>query len=751
MAENQTQLQILLAKMEQLLQKQASFAKEIEALRQEMEQLKTPPAVPTPRPIQPPISIPPEYVQVTTTPKPADPPAAVKNLEAYIGENLISKIGIVVLVLGVAIGIKYVIDHNLISPIIRIILGYLTGFSLLVLTYRFKNRYLEYSVALLSGAMCILYFTTFVAHWYYELLPLGLCFGMMFVFVVFTVLAAMYFNRSFVALLGLVGAYVLPFLLFTSFWFYDKYTQIHLPYLCLVNLGILSIAFSRNWKWLNVFTFIWSWIIFLFWFVITDSSHVYYVSTWVYMSFFFLIFHGIFLAHKLNKLEPLNESDVVLLTFNALIYLCLSIELCMTTIKGNYSGLVTAINACFHLLVAYLIHRQGKFDPKIARFLSILGLAFITLAIPLQFKGIWTLVFWALEAGLLFAWGRVKMLPFLEVMAYVVLGLAGIQVVNNWGEYVYDYPTHQVLRIFNTNFGSSFLLAVILAEVNYFHHHFILQSPWKQNQDQNQLLSSLLGVGLVLTVYFTFFCEISAYWIQAEAQYEGPFRYWKQHYYQEDLASFRWIWSINYTLFFIAALAGLNWFKIKSRDLASFGLGLQITGVVVFFTMGIYLMNGLHKTYMLDPLFPYYVAIRYLSMPFLGMLLVSGIPYLWQYELNKDVRVIYALTLYTSILFLVSNEIALIGTSLAYKLGLSLWWGVFALVMVVLGIWKRIPHIRISGMVLFGITLLKLFFYDIEHLATIPKTIIFVALGILLLLVSFLYNRYKDWLNPSED
>ena len=39
------------------------------------------------------------------------------NLEKFIGENLISKIGIVILVIGVAIGAKYAIDKNLISPL----------------------------------------------------------------------------------------------------------------------------------------------------------------------------------------------------------------------------------------------------------------------------------------------------------------------------------------------------------------------------------------------------------------------------------------------------------------------------------------------------------------------------------------------------------------------------------------------------------------------------------------------------------
>jgi uncharacterized membrane protein len=46
-------------------------------------------------------------------------------------------------------------------------------------------------------------------------------------------------------------------------------------------------------------------------------------------------------------------------------------------------------------------------------------------------------------------------------------------------------------------------------------------------------------------------------------------------------------------------------------------------------------------------------------------------------------------------------------------------------------------------MALFGITLVKLFFYDIASLNTISKTIVFVSLGILLLIISFLYNKYK--------
>ena len=46
------------------------------------------------------------------------------DIEKFIGENIISKIGIAIIVIGVAIGTKYSIENDLISPLTRIILGY---------------------------------------------------------------------------------------------------------------------------------------------------------------------------------------------------------------------------------------------------------------------------------------------------------------------------------------------------------------------------------------------------------------------------------------------------------------------------------------------------------------------------------------------------------------------------------------------------------------------------------------------------
>ena len=56
-----------------------------------------------------------------------------------------------------------------------------------------------------------------------------------------------------------------------------------------------------------------------------------------------------------------------------------------------------------------------------------------------------------------------------------------------------------------------------------------------------------------------------------------------------------------------------------------------------------------------------------------------------------------------------------------------------------------------GAIVMFGLTLIKLFFYDISHLDTIAKTVVFVVLGILLLIISFLYNKYKHIISDEVE
>ena len=70
--------------------------------------------------------------------------------------------------------------------------------------------------------------------------------------------------------------------------------------------------------------------------------------------------------------------------------------------------------------------------------------------------------------------------------------------------------------------------------------------------------------------------------------------------------------------------------------------------------------------------------------------------------------------------------------------------------LIVLGIIHKKLHLRIFAISLFAITLIKLFVYDIANLDTISKTVVFISLGVLLLIVSFLYTKYKNFIFDEE-
>ena len=86
--------------------------------------------------------------------------------------------------------------------------------------------------------------------------------------------------------------------------------------------------------------------------------------------------------------------------------------------------------------------------------------------------------------------------------------------------------------------------------------------------------------------------------------------------------------------------------------------------------------------------------------------------------------------------------------------GISVLWAAFAIVFVSAGIWKTVPALRYTGLILFAIVAGKIIFRDMQNMLVIYKVLAFMGVGIALLLGSFAYlyanKKFKIDL-PSED
>jgi uncharacterized membrane protein len=57
---------------------------------------------------------------------------------------------------------------------------------------------------------------------------------------------------------------------------------------------------------------------------------------------------------------------------------------------------------------------------------------------------------------------------------------------------------------------------------------------------------------------------------------------------------------------------------------------------------------------------------------------------------------------------------------------------------------------RFAAIGIFGITILKIFVYDLSFLETLYRIFSFIALGVILLAVSYAYQKYKNIIVAKE-
>ena len=87
----------------------------------------------------------------------------------------------------------------------------------------------------------------------------------------------------------------------------------------------------------------------------------------------------------------------------------------------------------------------------------------------------------------------------------------------------------------------------------------------------------------------------------------------------------------------------------------------------------------------------------------------------------------------------------------AQQLSLSLIWMLYATFLIVVGFRKGYKPMRYMALLLFAITILKVFIVDLSALERFYRIISFVALGIILIAVSLLYQKYREILiGPSS-
>jgi uncharacterized membrane protein len=910
MSELDVKINELELRLETLVRTQIDFQVEITAIRKELARLRstaptaaaqvpnthaaTPPrpdhAAAEPRPAanqEPVVKVPPRPVPppLSTFAEPgsrgrtqeyfsAQADRARSDLERFIGENLISKVGILILILGVGIGAKYAIDNELISPLARIVLGYLFGFGLLGLAGKLKAKYHNFSAVLLSGALAIMYFITYFAYSAYQLIGQGTAFPLMVILTAFGVACAVLYNRQVIAHVGLVGAYAVPFLLSNDSGRYGAL----FTYMSVVNAGILAISVRKYWKPIfytaSIFTWLifggwivgrydhgshfglalfflavfasifyatklaharvypdrdvdertgailgtavifyliclaiadnrasvseytvlfayvgaaaavilvsswWhagkvllyltypaTWAIFGFWFARYYSPEAHFILAAAFAGVYFALFYAAGLIYKLLLDDLEDPLTVGLLLTNSFVFYGFTMAISNSReASRGFEGLITVGHAALHGVVSQIVSRVKANSVIVIQALTVLVLTFSTIAIPIQFDGNVVTIVWSVEAAALFAVGRLRRIPLFEYFSYPLMAAATLSLTADWIMVYSDrvpYPSDlNRIPVANGDFISALVYAAAAVVV------FVANRDEKTRPSVNPDTVRVIGYAAagagISALYNAGRLEVSNFhyrWFASASeslQSIGP-----GSYSLSDIGRVDTLAQIIYSALFVAAVMTIDLRKARSRTIAFAASGFGVVVVLAFLTIGMLLMHELRVSYMAGEAgTPYTILIRYAVYAAISLLVLSG------YAVSRDplvtektgrpasrmaFEIVVTVILFVSLSAELLNLIAQFSLADGTKFGLSILWGAFALGMVAYGIAFDRKYQRVAAISLLAVTLAKLFFYDIADLGTIPKTILFITLGILLLIVSFLYNKYKSLIFPAAE
>lgn len=696
-----------------------------------------------------------QVVNVPALPSFAAPTKPRRSIEHFIGEQVISKIGMLITVIGVGIGVKYAIDHNLISPLMRIILGYAFGGIALLLAFKLRYKMKDFSAVLLSGAMAIHYFVTFTAYEYYGFIPIIPAFVLMLLFTVFTAIAALQYDRQVIAQIGLVGAYAIPILLSTNSGRYD----ILFGYIMLINFGVMVLLLKRNWTWLQLLAWTATHLIFWFWIATDFSSAKHFTIAFSFVQISFLQFAAMLLYFRVKHQKEWRVSDMIFVVVNALAHYSMSLWLLEIHQDAyKWQGLFTLAVAAVQVSIAWLVFKYRQKDVNMIALLSVLGLSLVTIAIPVQFNGVWVTMLWSAEAALLtYAWTR-KRLALIGALSLIAFLPAAFSLLHDWVNVMSRSIFHQNLKVetlqlpfVNFNFANTLFFIVAFALVGRWH---LKAKPrlYENNFPRDfafvlSALALLVGVGI----------ELRYFWDYQHMQYQLKIgltnaAQLSHHPLLGDYRELsRYAWVATFLLLITSLIRAAKFYKLSVAFNWNNALVLSILLLLayhpLYHLMSMYTgdFNTGLKVY--NPAmwlrFPFYVII--LAPWWLSIKQMKNLS-------EKDHRDVVESLLWCLPLILIEVEWLMLCELMQWKLnvinaGINILAALFAVQLFVRGFRNKLAHFRVLGMIIIGVVLIKTIFVDLNFLSTLAKTFIMVGLGLLMLLVAYIYNNQK----PKEN
>ena len=307
--------------------------------------------------------------------------------------NVPVKLGVLVLMFGIAAAIKYAADAGwLTMPIEFRLAGIAAGaIAGLVWGLRSASERPAFGLSLQGGAIGILLLVVFAAFRNYDVLGAMPAFALIVVLVAGASVLAVKQNAPALAVLGFIGGYLAPVLLSTG-------SGNHVAlfgYYAVLNAAVFAIAWKRPWRALNLVGFVFTFVIGAAW-----GAKYYqpdkFATVEPFLILFFLFFVAIPVLYALAGRQKNGKVDGTLLFGTPLLAFPMQVGL-LGDDRFGLAASAVFVAAVFAGLALWAQRNQRLRD--LAQSAAGMGVVFATLAIPLALTARWTSAAWALQGA----------------------------------------------------------------------------------------------------------------------------------------------------------------------------------------------------------------------------------------------------------------------------------------------------------------------------------------------------------------
>ena len=639
--------------------------------------------------------------------------AKQNNLESFLGLKILNKLGILLIIVGVIAAVQF--TYAYIPDTLKGVLAYLLGVAMLVSGELLNRKRPDvFSLGLTSGGIAILYSATALSFFFLHILSMYPALMLCVLITIVAFILSQRYDSQTIATFAIVGGY-LPILSISGNILLVYYA---IGYFLLLNAFSLLVSVYKKWHISQFAGFAMNVGSIIYILPLLSSSQAdgakYFAI--IYAFWGFAVYNALPVISSYRTGTKLTRSDNVLLILNTVIGAAVMFLVFGIFGLWNRTGVLAILLSAVYLATARIVQIKLKEETTGQILFYITGLTYAVLAIPLQFDFAYLTLGWLIEGALLLSYGiwsekRIFHRAGIVISALCLLSFITFDVLFKGPLFLYKY-------LFIT-LASALVLSTLIFKKK-----------------------ALTGPGLI----YKCVTVVNVWWFMLYVISE--------HLYYGLVAATGDFWLGGYLMGIIATVVSLCYAYIIARlkfiaDNAVRVISIALYALSVLNTL---LMNS-GNAYIYTSEYPMaLMVIGTTAIVVINLLAVFAVrDLILRLTLGKKLGVEwYPLMLSAFFVFaLLQNLITVFDLSLNSVL-ITTILAATALGWITFGFAKRYQYIRLFGLGISFLTVIKLFVIDLNFLSAGMRIVSYFMLGIALLAISFVYQHFNKKLDAPK-